>query len=443
MKFSKKLLSLLLAIVMVFSALSTAAFAWTMTGDVVAGNINYKYTVEKVGEAPMADGSATYAGDDIYAVTLWAQCDDPIMNVTSTFHYDKAHYSPIMIFDGDVTYPIGAEMSADSWYTDMSEGNAYVYSFGEYMNTTGMYKANGTTATTAALAKCIGLGSDKHAGIKMFAELVSPDHPYFAKYSAGVDTDKYGIMFVQLDVTAVTKTAYLNTIIDGGIKTNTNWMSMFTYYFQRNPGVTDADCVGDIFGVTVENCYNVDGTTDASGNAYFVNATTAQVGNPTKNVVSNAVVEGEAGPAYGVEFLKDQIKFETNKDGSYAGEFAYRTVVKLTGFADAAEISANVAEAGFIYNKGAIDIDTAKAQIAGGAATYSQAKSAYVSTTAVEGEFVMACVVYDIPDADVNTQLSTLAYLKLNDGTVVTFADVNSSTFSGLYNQYFSQAFPA
>ncbi len=283
---SRKLLSLFLAVVMVFSVLTVMASAYTV-GPEVAGNINYKYTVEKVATVPATDaGSAEYTADNIYAVSLWMQSNAPVMQFTAPFHFDKTKFSPIMLFDGEVTYPHGAGFSVDDYYSSMGEGAIYAYSLGDYMNNTGMYKQDGSTATTKALAKCIGLGNSNSAGMDITAELVSPDHTLYSKWGAGLP-ENTGVMYANVNVTGKTKTAYLNTI--EGIETSTAWNKMFTVYFEA---IVD-DVEGAEFGVYTEDCFTVDGVTDEAGYGYFVNATTSVVGNPTKNVVSNAKVEAE------------------------------------------------------------------------------------------------------------------------------------------------------
>ena len=282
MKSSKKLLSLFLAVVMVFSVLTVMASAYTV-GPEVAGNINFKYTVEKVNTVPeTAAGSAEYTADNIYGVTVWMQSDSAVTVMAVPVHFDKTLFSPIMLFDGEVTYPYGAGFSVDDYYSNMGEGALYAYSLGDYMNNTGMYKADGSNATTKALAKCIGLGNPNSAGVTVNSELVSADHSLYGKWGAGLP-DNAGVMYIQLDVTGKAKTAYLNTI--EGINTSKDWNRMITVYFEA---IAD-DVEGAEFGVYTDDCFTVDGATDEYA-GYFTAATTAIVGNPTKNVVSNAKV---------------------------------------------------------------------------------------------------------------------------------------------------------
>lgn len=301
---SKKLLSLFLAVVMVFSVLTVMASAYTV-GPEVEGDINVKYTVEKATTVPeTAAGSAEYTADNIYAVSVWMKSTRAVNVLTAPVHFDKTLFAPIMLFDGEVTYPAGAGFGVDDYYDNMGEGTLYAYAEGDYLNNTGMYKANGTTATTKALAKCIGLGNANSEGVTITAELVGPGHPLYNKWGAGLP-ENTGVMYVNLDVAAKTKTAYLNTI--SGIETNTDWNKMFTFYFETLEGVTAADVAGAEFGVYTDDCFTVDGASDDAGYGYFAGATTAVAGNPNKNVVENAVLA--AAPSNPIYHVKNQIQW--------------------------------------------------------------------------------------------------------------------------------------
>lgn len=341
---SKKLLSLFLAVAMVFSVLTVMASAYTV-GPETAGDINYKYTVEKVATVPeTAAGSAEWSADNIYAVTAWMKCDAGVTGMTIPFHYNKALFSPIMLSDGECTYPYGAGLDQDTYYSDMGEGAIYAYSLGDYMNNTGMYKANGTAATTKALAKCIGLGNSNSDGIDVIAELVSPDHPLYSKWSAGLP-ENTGILYANLDVAGKTKTAYFNTI--EGVTTNTDWNRAFTVYFEA---IAD-DVNGAEFGVYTEDCFTVDGVTDTAG-AYFVNATTSKVGNPNKNIVSNAVVEAAA-PSNPIYWVKNQIQWADKEAGTVnLGVVAGFDVDDIAIDFDANGTSTNVAQVGALVQIG-------------------------------------------------------------------------------------------
>lgn len=451
MKFSKRLLSLFLAVVMVLSVFTVMASAYTI-GPEVAGNINMKYTVEKVTTVPAtAAGSSEYTADNIYAVSVWMQCNAAVYSITAPFHFNKAHFAPIMLVDDmGVTYPTGAGFGVNDYYTNMSEGVCYAYSEGDYLKNTGMYKADGSKATTKALAKCIGLGNSNSDGVAIMAELVSPDHPLYGSWTVGsIDTDTTGIMFVNLDVCAVPKTAYLNTI--SGITTDTGWNKMFTFYFETLPGVTDADVVGDEFGVFTPDCFTVDGDIDAAGYGYYVSATTAQYGtNPNKNVVENAVITAPASP---IKAKSEQIRFNSAESaGTGSANFDVRTrayiskadLATVLGVTEAeVETAAKAAgenlQVGFVYRatsaEGEFDIAAAKAAATAGATagTYFVKPVTYVQR--VGTDYVWTCL---ITGADYADGVDTLAYINYN-GTMYFLDAPASANFGSLYDYYYPQ----
>ncbi len=155
-------------------------------------------------------------------------------------------------------------------------------------------------------------------------------------------------------------------------------------------------------------------------------------------------------------YLKNQIRFDKNDDGTYAGTFDYRTVVEITNvtklFDDVNDIvdtadGDGILEAGFIFNKGsAIDMDVALEQIKGGEEAYAQVDDAYISTSVVSEKYVMACVVHDIPTENVNTSLSTLAYIiytQNGETKYAMFEEPYTTSFVGLYENYYNSVFPS
>lgn len=455
---SKKLLSLFLAVVMILSTFSVMAFAYTV-GPEVAGNINFKYTVEKVTTVPeTAAGSAEYTADNIYAVSAWMQCDDPVYLITVPFHFDKTLFSPIMLYDGEVTYPYGAGFGVDDYYDTMGEGTLYAYAEGDYLNNTGMYKANGTTATTKALAKCIGLGNSNSSGVRITSELVGPGHPLYNKWSAGLP-ENTGVIYANLDVASITKTAYLNTI--SGIETSKEWNKMFTVYFET---ITDEDVTGAEFGVYTDDCFTVDGDIDAAGYGYFAGATTAKYGtNPNKNVVENAVVE-EAGPEFPatsiVNPLKGQIRFHKNDAGEYAGSYDIRALAKITGadftatFGTEAKAKEMIKEIGFVFAAGSNVAAPSAAAVMGlvengtAAEGYTKKTVNFISRNADifgSGNYGFSCVVTGMTDADYDNSLVAVGYIKYEKDGVMTYAyypAAQTVSFATLFDAQYGNAFP-
>ncbi len=148
-----------------------------------------------------------------------------------------------------------------------------------------------------------------------------------------------------------------------------------------------------------------------------------------------------------VSYWKDQIRFDKYSNGSYSGTFDYRILATIDNFDEVIGTDYDkVTDVGFIFNKGAaINADTAKAQVEGGAKTYSQVSNVYVSTAYQGKNYVISCLVNNIPDAEKGTTLSAMAYVEyVVDGvTYYAYSAVQTSDFSGLYNTYYSQAFGA
>lgn len=220
------------------------------------------------------------------------------------------------------------------------------------------------------------------------------------------------------------------TVVRAAITSGTTQATAATYVqtkwkYYANPG--SASTTSDIAATTVANGLTNADTTVANG--------------------GTNVTIGAAGLA--VSYWKDQIRFQADNAGAYAGKFDYRMLATIDGFADIFEDVADakdtsdndgILEAGFIFSKsGTVDKDAAIAQINGeGEATYSAVTNAYVSTSFGGKEYVMACYVGDIADADVDTALSALGYVKyMVDGEtkVATFDAAQTSTFRTLYDK--------
>ena len=426
---SKKLLSFFLAVVMVLSVFTVMASAYTRFGAEGVADIDVKYTVTKVDAVPeTAAGSAEWSADNIYAVTVWMKSAKPVDTFIVPFHYNKTLFAPITLSDGECTYPYGAGMDQDSYYSEMGEGAVYAYSLGDYMNNTGMYKANGTTATTKALAKCIGLGNSNSDGVSVTSELVSPDHPLYNKWGAGLPADT-GVVYVNLDVAGATKTAYFNTL--EGIATYTDWVNMYTLYFEA---LVD-DVTGAEFGVYTDNCFTVDGNYDATGSSYFAGATSYQAAVPSMNVVSNAVVE-EAKEPSPVFNKNSQIRFNAAPVGDAKADFDVRTRGYIAADALAALCGGSVTEdaitdIGFVFFAGEdMDLATA-AEVAknGSTGAYTRKQCSYVQATG--SEYVWTCMVTD-PAYD--GTLQSVAYITVGGETYITDA-AQETSFADLYDR--------
>ncbi len=445
---SKKLLSLFLAVVMILSMFTVmASAAYTRVETEGTADIDLKYTVEKVDVLPETEaGSAELAGDNFYAVTIWMKSDKAITTLNAPVHYNKALFAPVTLTDGECTYPVGAGMDQDSYYSEMGEGAIYAYTLGDYMNNTGMYKANGTTATTKALAKCIGLGNSNSDGVSVVTELVSPDSPTYNKWGAGLPADA-GVVFFSIDVTGGTKTAYLNTI--EGITTNTDWNRMFTLYFEA---IAD-DVTGAEFGIYTDNCFGPDGNYDSMSTGYFLGATSSKNEVPSINFTANAVVEAAAEPSI-VNPLKGQIRFHKDAEtNEYDGGFDIRALAVITGddftatFGTEAAAESMIKEAGFVFAAGssvaAPAMADVKALVENGTAVagYTKKEVGFISNTTDPGNYVFSCIVTDLSaDADYENSLVAVGYIAYEVDGVMNYAYYPSAqtiAFAPLFDTYF------
>lgn len=445
MKTSKKLLSLFLAAVMLVSVFTVMASAapFTSTGAVVTGDINYKFTVEKAASTPADEdnGLESYVGDDIYAVTIWAKSDEAISSMQIPVHFNKEHFSPIMLYDGADLY-----VGNDTYVTDMGEATCYTYSYGEFMNNTGAYKADGSPATTKAAAKCIGMGHAKWGTPPQTdIQYMAPDHELYNVWHNTL-ADNQGVMKVQLLANTV-KNAFLNTV--SGIEQSTEWVSLVTIYFQRNAGVTDADCIGDVFGVTTTDCFGVDGVHDLNA-GYYESAIASIVANPNKNIVSNATVTR----SLALTELGAQIRFDKTAEGAYANQFDVRTRATITDadfnslFSSVEDAESKIVNVGFVYaNKALADFSVSEAQkVAKGTAVagYVSAPVDYIQDC--NGYYMFTCLVEDVPQADIANPLTTYAYMGVDtnsDGTAeqwIFYSAATSVSFQTLYDNNYAAA---
>lgn len=428
---SKKLLSLFLAVVMVLSVFTVMASAAYTRGEAEGtADIDVKYTVEKVDVIPESPdaASAELAGDNFYAVTVWMKSAKPVDTFMVPFHYNKTLFAPVTLTDGEVTYPVGAGMDPETYVSEMGDGVVYAYTFGDYMNNTGMYKADGSNAATKALAKCIGLGNANSAGIAVTCDYVSPDHPLYNKWGAGLSATT-GVVFANLDVACNQKTAYFNTI--EGVATYTDWVNMFTIYFEA----IAEDVVGAEFGVFTDDCFTLDGSYDGKGLGYFQSATNYESLVPSFNVVSNAVIE-EAKEPSPVFNKNSQIRFNAAPVGDAKADFDVRTRGYIA--ADALEAlcggdvtEADIADVGFVFFAGE-DIDLASAaEVAknGSAGAYTRKQCSYVQATG--SEYVWTCMVTD-PAYD--GTLQSVAYITVGGETYITDA-AQETSFADLYDR--------
>jgi len=286
MKNTKKVIALVLTVIMLLGTMTMAAFAavYTATGvEETDGRTNIKYEVTQVAEASMPDDSDTLAAvnNNIYAVTVYAKTAEGIDYLQLPIHYNKNHYDVLALIDS------AAMMTTD----ELEEPGVYVWGWGRAWSDTSAYRRNGTTASTKALARFIGLGNSWASAVEptVYNYTETEAQPaVYAAWTKNLDTSTYGVMMFNLDEQAVEKNAYFNAINNEIVP---DYVKMITIYFVRKDGVSEADCYGDIFGVQGDDKYGVDVTNDKSGLPSFFNSEGAYTFGSQKVNIINAAVE--------------------------------------------------------------------------------------------------------------------------------------------------------
>ncbi len=173
--------------------------------------------------------------------------------------------------------------------------------------------------------------------------------------------------------------------------------------------------------------------------------------NPNTNTYFNAAIK--------VNVIKDQIRFDTNEDGTYAGTFDYRILVQIDGVDDLCDSIEDIIdtsdgdgiiEAGFLFRKNhslntALSRMIVNGELPASDFNYSHVDNAYISTSMVPNGYTSACIVNNIPTSDISVVLSTIYYVKyVQDGVEISvmFDTAYDTTFEGLYNTYYPMAFP-
>ena len=154
MKNTKKILSVVLAVVMAltaFSIVSFAAITVTSNSSEVDGAINVKLEVVQVTETPEdSESGEVYTADnnDIYAVTLYAKVAAPygIKTFRTCVKYDNSKFEPIMSYDG-VDLLVG-----EDFYNNTMEFGTRIISYGPQFDDKNFYDADGNIVSGASSA---------------------------------------------------------------------------------------------------------------------------------------------------------------------------------------------------------------------------------------------------------------------------------------------------
>ncbi len=440
----KKTLSVVLAVIMMFSALSVLAFAHTSTWTENPDTVNLKYEVEQVPSVTMRDGTGTYTAvnNDIYAVTVYAKTPalTGIMYLQVPFQYDVRYFEPVMTMDAGELY-----CAYDGWHTDIGITDVCV-SLPERYTDTNSYDKDGNVTTSSLKIKCNGLGK-VDGGLSVSTYYYGLDNEVSTNMKAyeGLD-ENIRVCALTLDGgSMVAKAAYLNAV-NGLIPTD--WVEMGTMYFHRVAGVSEADVVGKSIGIADGANFGTQLTTRTTTAAQPAGFLTAHT-NPKyeANYVSNAVVASAAAESI-LKPMSSQIRFKgVGSDGdftNYGGTFDVRTRATISTadfnakFTDEATAIAGITDFGFVYaaqsNVASFDLETAKGVAQGTAAEgYVKKTCNYIQRTA-EG-YNFTCLIQGIADADHTDVVNCIAYICFN-GEYIFFDAPATADYNALYTAH-------
>jgi hypothetical protein len=163
-----------------------------------------------------------------------------------------------------------------------------------------------------------------------------------------------------------------------------------------------------------------------------------------------------------VNSWKNQVRFQKNADGSYAGKFDIRTIAVINGadfmaaFGSEEDAVKMIDEIGFVYAKASkvsadeFSMDAVKDIVENGAsyAGYANAPVAAISSSLSAGNYAFTCLVKNIPDSAKTDSLIAVGYVTWdsdNDGEVDSYAYYNAEqviSFEAAFAAQFDKNFP-
>ena len=301
-----------------------------------------------------------------------------------------------------------------------------------------------------------------------------------ANYAKDATAARINATFGQTCLNATSMTATEKALYDGGVMIQVGADVNLGANNKRGWTVTEEADGVSVAQLSMEFTVTGDAAAVAAGNKNIlipeVSASSAQYikytdGSTTPKFYATSDVDGtlnnimanmpQGDPEVALKFsdVKNQIRFDKTADGKYANTFDGRMVVSIDNLAEVvgadvnlASVQAKIKEIGFLYAKnGAINADTALAQIKGGAATYSVATGGgYISTGFDEADYAVTGIIHNIPDAEKATPISAAVYAiydadgdGVDEYTVLVLNGGETFTFGDLYSRNFNTAFPA
>ena len=164
-----------------------------------------------------------------------------------------------------------------------------------------------------------------------------------------------------------------------------------------------------------------------------------------------------------VNAWKNQVRFQKNADGSYAGAFDIRTIAVIKGadlvatFGSEDDAAAMIDEIGFVYAKASkvapadFSMDAVKDIVENGAsyAGYYNKPVSAISTSLCPGDYAFTCLVKNIPDSAKTDSLIAVGYVTWdsnNDGEVDSYAYYSAEkvvSFEAAFAAQFDANFPS
>lgn len=225
--------------------------------------------------------------------------------------------------------------------------------------------------------------------------------------------------------------------------------------------VADDVTAGDDFAIGCPSSLVWTKAVSSRGAAYHYvkSAKTGTIGSgEVEPVPTVALSYKEAAEPSIVNPLRDgQIRFHKNGT-AYAGSFDVRALAVISGddfdatFTDIATAKTMISEIGFVFAQGANvtapSMDAVKALVENGTATAGYAKKTvnYISTSVEPDSYVFSCIATDIPDAEKNNSLVAVGYIAYTvDGETVYayYPAAQTISFAGLFNTHYADAFGA
>ncbi len=378
--------------------------------------------------------------------------------------------------------PSGGEVLATGAFIGIAIGNCTITDSVNRVALQSVYNAGGfigwvdATDCNIVFERCLNYGSVQGARVGGFISRIDNGTVYFKDCgNVGKIGKYYGVLSASFIgyIYHSTVIVYAENIYNSGVvftsddpSENVNGENMFAgVVYEEKITLVNAY---DIYDDYLEAVQMVSAESVADGSlAYKLNngdpngvwkQTIGVDNNPVfdgKDVYGNTETEVYFNAALDASVFKHQIRFKKNLDGTFAGTFDFRTIIKIDGVEalcddveDIIDVSDGdgIIESGYLFNKNNnIDEAEAIAQINGGAKTYSQINDAYLSSTIISGSYASACLINNIPDFEAESFVSMVYYLKYMQNGVpmlLTCSIDTTGKFHSLYNTYYPLAFP-